>query len=69
MPVIETVSLKTRLTRLENKLSRRLLEKEDASIFRVTTPQEVVHNLGGTHDAEQRSGISDKKFDRPKGGK
>jgi hypothetical protein len=30
--------------------------------FGVTTLQEVVHNLGGTHDAEQRSGISGKNL-------
>ena len=60
--VIETVRLKTRLVRLENKLSYRLLQKEDTSIFGVTTLEEIVHNLGGTHDAEQRSGISGKNL-------
>src|SRR5271170_91723 len=60
--VIETVSLKTRLARLENRLSHWLLQKEDTSIFGVTTLQEVVHNLAGTHDAEQRSGTSGKNM-------
>ena len=60
--VIETVRPKTRLARLGNGLSHWLLQKEDTSIFGVTTLQEVVHNLGGTHDAEQRSGISGKNL-------
>jgi hypothetical protein len=36
--------------------------REDTSIFGVTTLQEVVHSLGGTHDAERRSGISGKNL-------
>ena len=63
--IIEIVGLKNTL----GQQTFQVVLMEDTPIFGVTTQQEVVHNLGGAHDAEQRSVISGQKYDGPNGGK